>query len=187
MKWHRQTWVDWPLRLYVAIMVSAYAVGKLAGGQFHLDPLPEELAQQSLGELSSFDLAWRFFGYSKVYIWIIGLGQLAGAALLLHRRTALLGIFTLLPILLNIIVVDLVFHIPGAATFNAIHYTGILIILLWLDRKRLLQGIRVLTAAHHPRDVMALPWRWLIGLLLATVLFLLSAPIGKWFEGILDK
>lgn len=175
------------MRLYVAIMVSAYAVGKLAGGQFHLDPLPEKLAQQTLGELNSFDLAWRFFGYSKVYIWIISLGQLVGAVLLLHRRTALLGIFTLLPILLNIIVVDLAFHIPGAATFNAIHYTLILIILLWLDRKRLLEGIRVFTAASHPQDAMALLWRWLIGLLLATLLFVLSVPIGKWFEGILDK
>ena len=187
MQLPRHTWVEWPLRLYVALMLSAYAIGKLAGGQFHLDPLPEHLAQQTLGELSSFDLAWRFFGYSKVYIWIIGLSQLLGAVLLLHRRTTLMGIFVLLPILLNIIVVDLVFHIPGAATFNAIQFTFILFLLLWWDRKRLIAGVVRLTAKENRTDSMALGWRLLIGLVLATALFLLNAPLGQWLAAFLDK
>jgi hypothetical protein len=174
----RWWWLEWPLRFYVAVMISVYALGKLLGGQFHTDPLTVEMAQKTVGELSGFDLAWRFFGYSEAYIWLIDLSQLLGAGLLLFARTRLVGIIILMPIMLNIILVDLAFGIPAAATFNAIHYSIILLLLLWFDRRRLMEtALSIL----QPIDSQAsLSWRWQIAL--AIIGFSLLFGISYLFQ-----
>jgi hypothetical protein len=66
--------------------VFIYALSKIFGGQFYMKgKLPAEIASTTLGEASSFSLAWTFMGHSYLYILFIGFTQLLGAWLLLWQ------------------------------------------------------------------------------------------------------
>lgn len=135
-------------RIYVWGMISIYGAGKMIGGQFHRRGfMPDEVAQMAIGEIDGFNLAWTFFGYSSVYIYFIGISQLVGGALLLFNRTKLLGVAILIPILANIILVDIVFEIPTGALFNAIVYLSMLGLILYLNREQVMAS---LAAMLHP-------------------------------------
>ena len=120
-------YLELALRFYVCLKIGIYAVGKMAGGQFFAKgKLPTELAAKPLQEVVGFELAWTFFGYSYEYVLFIGISQLIGGLLLLWDKTKLLGVAILIPILLNIIVVDIFFKISVGALFSAIFYFGII-------------------------------------------------------------
>lgn len=80
-------YLDW-LRYLSAFFLFIYGSSKLLGRQF---TLPSEIALRQVGSLDGYQLAWFYYSYSHTYGVILGLTQLAGAALLLFRKTALLG------------------------------------------------------------------------------------------------
>src|SRR5215467_15130049 len=91
-------YLDW-LRYLSAFLLFTYGSSKLLGRQF---TLPPEMALRPVGSLSGYQLAWFYYSYSHVYAVILGLIQLAGGALLLFRKTALLGATVMLPVMTNI-------------------------------------------------------------------------------------
>ncbi|MEM0993217.1 MAG: hypothetical protein AAF847_09005 [Bacteroidota bacterium] len=132
-------------RIYVWVKLSLYGSGKIIGGQFYRrGKLPAEIANIPLDEVTAYDLAWTFFGFSEGYIFFIGISQLIGAFLLLFERTKLLGIAILLPILLNIIVVDIAFDVSWGATTSAIMYLTALIYVLYFNKKQVVQAFQAL-------------------------------------------
>ena len=138
--------IELTLRIYVWIMVSLYGAGKIAGGQFYrAGNLPESVAQTTLSNASGFELTWTFFGYSFGYILFIGLSQLIGGFLLLFERTKLLGVAILVPVLLNIIVVDFFYSISNGAMMSAVLYFTSLIIILFLNREKVKSALQVLS------------------------------------------
>lgn len=164
-------------RLYAAMMLSIYGLGKIMGGQFHrFGKIPEEIGLIPLAEVGSFDLAWAFFGYSFGYILFIGTSQLLGSLLLLFERTKLLGVAILLPVLANIIVVDYFFSISTGAMLSAILYTsalGFVIIYNWPTIKKALltltQSPQLPTARKYEKWIR-LGW----AVLIVFVVFLLE-------------
>jgi hypothetical protein len=125
------------LRIYVCCMLCIYGVGKIMGGQFYQPGhLPKTVADKTLAQLNGFELAWAFFGHSGSYIVFIGLSQIIGALLLLVERTKLLGVAVLIPILLNIIVVDICFGVSVGALLSAIVYCSLLLAVLFLNRAK---------------------------------------------------
>jgi hypothetical protein len=88
--------------------------------------------------LSGEDLTWAYFGhYSGGFIWFIGCTQILGSALLLFRRTRLMGLFTLIPVMVTIVALNYFFDIEKAETFHAIELLIQLLFLLSADRQRL--------------------------------------------------
>jgi len=133
-------------RYYVCIFLLLYGVGKLAGGQFYRrGQLPEGVANTTLGEALPFDLAWTFMGYSGAYIAFVGISQVIGALLLLNRRTSLLGVTILIPIMLNIVVFDIVFLDTYGALASAVIYLLLLLLILYFNRDRVKKAFRALT------------------------------------------
>jgi hypothetical protein len=132
-------------RWYAAAMISLYAIGKLTNGQFyHKGKLPPEIAQKTVDQLGAFELAWTFFGYSQNYILFIGLSQLLGALMLLNERSKLLGVAVLMPIMINIVVVDAEFGV-GPAIMSAIFYSSLLILILLMNRQKVWNAFKQLT------------------------------------------
>lgn len=109
--------LDW-LRYLSAFLLFTYGSSKLLGRQFSLPP---EIALRPVGSLSGYQLAWFYYSYSHTYAVILGLTQLAGGALLLFRKTALLGAALMLPVMTNILMINVFFHIAwgalGTSTF----------------------------------------------------------------------
>jgi hypothetical protein len=76
------------LRYICAFLLYFYGVSKLAGHQL---TVPPDMAKTPVGSLSGYWLTWYYYSYSPVYKDILGLTQIAGASLLMFRRTTLIG------------------------------------------------------------------------------------------------
>lgn len=126
-------YLDW-MRYLSAWLLFTYGVSKLAGVQFKLPP---EIARRPIGSLSGFQLTWYYYSYSHVYATILGLTQLAGGALLLFRKTALLGAAIMAPVMANILMINLFFHIAAGAEFTAAFIFASMLALLWRERSAL--------------------------------------------------
>ena len=124
------------LRQCVFIILNIYAISKIFGGQFYMKgKLPTEIANTTLGEVSSFSLAWTFMGHSYFYILFVGFTQLIGAWLLLWNRTKLIGVLILIPIMVNIIIFDIIFLDVYPALANAIIVFLMLLLILFFNKE----------------------------------------------------
>lgn len=142
--------LEWALRINVFIKLFIYGTGKILGGQFYLKgQLPDGIANISLSQTSSFDLAWTFFGHSKGYILFIGTSQLIAALLFLIPRTKLVGGLMLIPILLNIIIVDYFYGVALGALFSACFYLGSALFVLYRSKNAIGRAIAKLWVARE--------------------------------------
>jgi hypothetical protein len=121
-------YLDW-LRYLSAFLLFTYAGSKMLGRQF---TLPAEIALRPVGSLTGYQLAWLYYGHSHTYAVILGLIQLAGGALLLFRKTALLGAALMLPVMTNIVMINVFFHIAwGAMCTSAFIFASMLAVRWW--------------------------------------------------------
>ncbi len=163
-------------RWYVFLMISVYGWAKLFGHQFYRrGHLPEAVKLKTIETLSGFDLAWAFFGYSYPYILFIGVSQVIGAILLLFNRTKLLGAAILIPVLLNIIVVDICFSIHTGAMLNACFFLLMTLLMLYLNKERVVEVFKLLTI---PGERLRLNF---MEVLKTGGLFLLMIAVGMGF------
>lgn len=134
------------LRQCVFIILNIYGLSKLLGGQFYMKgKLPAEVANTTLGEASGFSLAWTFMEHSYAYILFVGVFQLLGAWFLLWKKTKLIGVLILLPIMVNIIVFDIIFLDVYPALANAIIVLLMLLLILYFNREIVLDIVNKLT------------------------------------------
>jgi hypothetical protein len=95
-------------RWVAALLCFTYGFAKINGSQFTV--LDSELARP-MGEVTGFWLTWHYFGFSPVYGTFLALVQIVSGVLLLVPRTALLGAVVLLPIAVNILLVDIFYGV----------------------------------------------------------------------------
>lgn len=103
-------------RWLAAVLMIAYGFAKLNGSQFTV--LDSEVTKP-MGEVSRFWLTWYYFGVSTVYGTAIALVEIGGGLLLAWPRTSLIGALVLLPVVANIILMDILFGIgalPASVT-----------------------------------------------------------------------
>lgn len=140
-------YLDW-LRFLSALLLFAYGSSKLLGRQF---TLPPAMALRPVGSLSGYQLAWFYFSYSHIYAVILGLIQFAGGALLLFRKPALLGAALLLPVMTNILMINLFFFIAWGALCTSTFIFASMLAVLWHQRHALL-GVFWTDQAGEPAD-----------------------------------
>ncbi|HET7234081.1 MAG TPA: hypothetical protein VFJ16_28975 [Longimicrobium sp.] len=97
-------------RYALAGWMMPYGFAKVFGVQFITPP---SVADMPLGQVRDVMLAWYFYGSEPAYTAVIALAEIAAAALLLFRRTALAGALMMLGLLLNILLVDVFYAITG--------------------------------------------------------------------------
>jgi hypothetical protein len=98
------------------MLCIVYGFAKINGSQFAV--LDSELTKP-LGQVSGFWLTWYYFSYSAVYGGVIALLQIGAGVLLILPRTALLGALILLPVVTNIVLVDVFYGIDLGGTLSA--------------------------------------------------------------------
>src|SRR6516162_298237 len=98
-------YLDW-LRYLSAWLLFTYGSSKMLGRQF---TLPPETALKPVGSLSGYQLAWFYYSFSHAYAYILGFVQLAGGEMLLFRKTAALGAIVMLPVMANILMINVFF------------------------------------------------------------------------------
>jgi hypothetical protein len=181
MKQH--LWIlEFTFRIYVWSKIWAYGIGKIIGGQFHrAGNLPEEVAITPIADLGSFDLAWPFFGFSTGYIWFIGLSQILGGGLLLFNRTKIIGVCILIPILLNIIVVDFFFEISPGAMLSAILYFLMCCYILYYNKKQLIEAVKKIMEIAKISRTKKVKWvGYCIAIVSVVVITVIEVSLINW-------
>jgi len=96
------------IRYGIAFDLAEFGWAKI----FHLQlVMPGSKLDLPYNSFSSSDVFWYFFSYSYPLGCIIATLQIAGSLLLLFHRTRLVGVFILLPVLANILLMDIFYQI----------------------------------------------------------------------------
>lgn len=148
-------YLDW-LRYACAWFLYFYGISKLTGHQL---VVPAWVAQKPISSLDGFTLTWYYFGYSHVYKYILGVIQIAAASLLLFRKTALLAAMLMVPIMANIVLINIFYVIGPGAEFLAFFILGALLVLLWHERHAFYE---VLWVSQPVESKSALKHHWLV-------------------------
>jgi hypothetical protein len=98
---------------------------------FHLQFwVPMEKLDEPFGNLSSQWLTWMYFGRSYPMDFTIGVFQIIGSLLLLFNRTRLIGVFVIIPVLLNVFLIGLFYEMGLVVVHAGIMFAAITYLLL---------------------------------------------------------
>ncbi|GAA3964584.1 hypothetical protein [Mucilaginibacter dorajii] len=134
----KHAWLQGIMRYFLAFEVSVYGFAKILQTQFATVYSRLDIP---VGSLNGFELTWNYFGHSYTFAVILGCIQIGGGILLLFRRTTLAGMFTLLPVMVNIVFINIFYSIDAGAFINSLIITAgltYLLMLRWSDLKILL-------------------------------------------------
>lgn len=101
----------------VALDLALFGFQKVFGMQF---VVPVAMLDEPFSRLSGDSLTWAYFGHSYPYTVCLAIVQIAGALLLSSKRTRLLGTLVLIPVLVNIVLIDYFFSLPLPVMIHAI-------------------------------------------------------------------
>jgi hypothetical protein len=122
------------IRYWLAFTISLYGFAKIFKTQF---TTADFIKDMPMGEASGFLLTWFYYGHSYTLAVIIALMQIGGSILLLFRRTTLLGTMVLLPVMTNIVLINMFYQIDAGAFVVSVVLTLGLTYLLLLDYEKL--------------------------------------------------
>lgn len=122
------------MRYGIAFDLAMFGFQKI----FHLQfTTPLGMLDEPYSSFSGQWLTWSYFGHSYGFAFTIGASQIVGSMLLLFNRTRLLGAVFLLPVMLNIILIDYFYELDLGVLIHALILLAGLIYLLLLDYQRL--------------------------------------------------
>ena len=141
-------YLNW-LRYLSAFLLFLYGSIKLVGTQFHV---PAGMASRPVGSLSGYQLAWFYYSHSHTYEVILGLVEVAGGTLSLFRKTALLGAALMLPVMTNILMINVFYSIGLGALCTSTFIFASMLAVFWHHRHALV-GVFWTDQAGEPANV----------------------------------
>ena len=122
----------------VVLAMFIYGGGKLIqfDGAIEID--------KTVSELTGMELMWAFYSYSKSFAMTLGIIEIIGGILILIKKTRIIGCLLTSTILVNVIFQDIYFGVHLGALKAAILYQILILIILWLNREKLIRGMKVL-------------------------------------------
>ncbi|MGR3811344.1 hypothetical protein [Jiulongibacter sp. NS-SX5] len=123
---------------------------------------------KTVSEMTGMELMWAFYGYSKPFAITIGFFEVLGGFLILFKRTRLIGCLVTSTILINVIFQDIYFGVLLGALKAAILYQLLILVILWLNRDKLLAGVKALLKTEKSNGTKKMVF---IKLLIAFALF----------------
>lgn len=139
-------WMRGILRYWLALEICTYGFAKILKTQFGIEYYRDDTP---VGQLNGFNLTWNYFAHSYTLAVIIASIQIGGSILLLFRRTTLLGAAILLPVMINIVLINLFFDISAGAFMNSVLFSLGLLFLILLHRSALI-GVFLRTGSDLP-------------------------------------
>lgn len=119
----------------LAFDIVSFGWKKVFGLQFR--PVPLSIADMPMADQPGDWLMWHFFGYSHTFGMMVAGAQIIGSFLLLFRKTRLLGVLTLLPVMLNILLINYFYNLGIGPLYQSIVLSTGLTYLLLVDYSRL--------------------------------------------------
>ena len=103
---------------------------------------------KTVSEMTGMELMWAFYGYSKSFAITLGVFELIGGFLTLIKKTRIIGCLITSTILVNVIFQDIYFGVHLGALKAAIFYQILILIILWLNKEKLIRGMKVLLESN---------------------------------------
>ncbi|ESU21208.1 hypothetical protein FEDK69T_25750 [Flavobacterium enshiense DK69] len=128
-------WLTTLLRYWLAVQIATFGFEKILGVNFaHSYHADDALTSTLNGQ----ELTWIYYSYSYGLSLIVAFFQIVGSYLLLFRRTILIGVSLLLPVMFNIVLINLFYGIGIVVAFTAISMTLGLIYLLYQRKEEII-------------------------------------------------
>jgi len=103
-------WLRVYVRYVLASTMLSYGMIKVFKSQF---PAPSGLRlMQPYGDSSPMALLWTFMGFSTAYTFFVGFAEVLGGALLLFRRTTMLGALVAIAVMSNVVMLNFCYDVP---------------------------------------------------------------------------
>lgn len=144
------------LRYFLGLMMLSYGSYKVFKLQFP-DPSLYRLTE-AYGDSSPMGLAWTYMGASATYTWFAGAMEVIAGALLLFRRTTLLGALLSIGVMGNVFMMNMSYDIP--VKLFSFHLLAMAFFLTLPDLSRIL-NIFIFNRTATPRNLaLALDKKW---------------------------
>jgi hypothetical protein len=98
-------------------------------------------------------LTWAYFGHSYPFVVSVGFFQNLGSFLLIFRHTQLIGVITLMPVMLNILLINIIYGLPINVLIHSLTIMAGLLYRLFLHYDRLVVFF-LRETGNQPRIVM---------------------------------
>ncbi len=160
------------VRYYLAQILLSYGFSKVFPTQFRIPSL--DRLNATYAESSPMRLLWTFMGYSPAYTIFTGAGEALAGALLLFKRTRLLGALLSLLIMIHVFMLNMAYDVP--VKLFSLHLVVMSIFLIAPDARRLL-NLFILNRAVQPQlsefPITDTRVRWGAALVKAGLIYLL--------------
>lgn len=114
------SWLSILLRYWIAFLLLDFGFQKIFEVNFNYS---YHINDSLSGALTGQELTWKYYGFSYGLAVILAFFQIIGSILLLFKRTLLLGIIILLPVMLNIVLINIFYGIGPITLFTSILIT----------------------------------------------------------------
>lgn len=138
-------------RYYLGFTLISYGISKVFGYQFFV---PDRGLITNLSELAPNHLLWSFMASSKSYQFFGGLMEIIPGILLLFKRTSLLGALFAIPVLVNVLMLNIGYNV--ALKLILFHLIVFAVFMLTPDIKRLINFFwlnRAVSVSQSPPNI----------------------------------
>ena len=104
-----------------------YGLVKIFHGQFYTD---EYWKDTLLGQLSGMQLVWSFYSYSPIYETFLGAIEVVVGLLILFKRTVGLGIVLFLPVMANLVLINIIYQVGALGSAVPLLLAGLILLCL---------------------------------------------------------
>lgn len=127
--WHKRkqvntiiyvSWLSVLLRYWIAFLLLDFGFQKIFEFNFNYS---YHIDDSLVSSLTGPELTWKYYGFSYGLSVIVAFFQIIGRVFLLFRRTLLLGVLILLPVVLNIVLMNIFYNIGPITLFTSILIT----------------------------------------------------------------
>ena len=125
------SWLVTLVRYWIAFLLIDFGFQKLLETNFAIS---YHINDALVRTLTGSELTWSYFGYSYGLSVILALFQIIGSVLLLYRRTTLLGVSLLLPVVFNIVLINLFYEIGPITLLTSVLITLGLLFLIYQQK-----------------------------------------------------
>lgn len=125
-------------RVLISVTLLGYGWGKLTDNQFGIS---ESEMNMSVKDLGLFKLSWYLFD-QEPFKSFVGISQVLAGLLLLYNRTLILGVLLSLPILANILVIDITYLKMTGFYWRLSYYIFLDFLILWHYKDRIIVAFR---------------------------------------------
>lgn len=125
-------------RVLISVTLLGYGWSKLMDNQFGIS---ESEMNMSVKELGLFKLSWYLFD-QEPFKSFVGISQVLTGLLLLYNRTLILGVLLSLPILANILVIDITYLKMTGFYWRLSYYIFLDFLILWHYKDRIIVAFK---------------------------------------------